>query len=335
MFKNINLKLLLVTTLTLSLIKLDIPLSRTTSQTSWVNIGSQVEARRSGGRSSGGSFSRSSSHSSSSSSSSSSGSTSHDHSRRTHGSHTEIEIEMGDDDHYAPAGTSNNAGAMLFVNIILLSLMALILFAVIYSIFKSLAATPKGTRKADNQIVTLTKLQVALLAKATGVQSELSELIVRVDPNSKQGLWELLQESVLVLLRHSEDWSHGLATSKSMKIDQAEADFNQLSLKERSKLCAETLTNINGKIEHQDIKLAADESAAYIIVTLLLGTADTRPLFKQIHSIEELKQALERLANVPPDYLMKLELIWSPQEESDSLTYEEFISHYTDMMQLV
>ncbi len=34
------------------------------------------------------------------------------------------------------------------------------------------------------------------------------------------------------------------------------------------------------------------------------------------------------------DYLMMFELIWSPQVETDSLTYDELLTEYTNMAQI-
>jgi uncharacterized membrane protein len=49
---------------------------------------------------------------------------------------------------------------------------------------------------------------------------------------------------------------------------------------------------------------------------------------------ETLKEALEKVASVRPDYLMTFELLWSPQVEADSLTYDELLTEYTDMLQI-
>lgn len=43
------------------------------------------------------------------------------------------------------------------------------------------------------------------------------------------------------------------------------------------------------------------------VVTLLVGTADDKPLFKDVRSAQALKEALERVASVPSDYLMTFE----------------------------
>jgi uncharacterized membrane protein len=188
----------------------------------------------------------------------------------------------------------------------------------------------------DNDLVTVSQVQVALLAQTKGLQSQLSELTRQADTSTPEGLLELLQESALLLLRNPENWSHVLASSQSVSMDKAEQLFNQLSLQKRSNFTAETLTNVGGTIKQKEAVIPGleEDPAAYIVVTLLVGTAHDQPLFEKVRSPEALKDALEKVASVPSDYLLKFELLWSPQVEEDSLTYDELLTEYTDMVQI-
>ena len=78
-----------------------------------------------------------------------------------------------------------------------------------------------------------------------------------------------------------------------------------------------------------------EDIASYIVVTLIIGTAHDRPLWDKITTIDELQKALESLASIRQDYLMVFELLWSPQSEEDSLTNDELLLEYTDMIQLI
>lgn len=40
------------------------------------------------------------------------------------------------------------------------------------------------------------------------------------------------------------------------------------------------------------------------------------------------------MASIRSDYLMVFELLWSPQTETDSLTYDELLTEYTEMVQI-
>jgi uncharacterized membrane protein len=189
----------------------------------------------------------------------------------------------------------------------------------------------------ENDIVTVSKLQVALHSSARSLQSELSELTLQADTESTQGLKKLLEASALALLRNSENWTHVLGSSQTISSrEEAETVFSRLSIEERSKFSTETLTNIDGEIQQRSLvePTPNKEPGAYIVVTLLIGTADDRPLFGEIDSEQAMKAALKEVASMNSDYLMVFELLWSPQVETDTLTQEELATEYADLIAL-
>lgn len=187
----------------------------------------------------------------------------------------------------------------------------------------------------DNDIVTISKLQAALKSSALSLQSELSELTLEADTETAQGLRKLLEEAALALLRNAESWTHVLGSSQTIdRREEAEIVFNRFSIEERSKFSAETLTNVDGKIRQREV-IETDrnvETPAYIVVTLLIGTADDRPLFSQIDSAQAMEEALKKVASMRSDYLMVFELLWSPQVETDTLTEAELATEYADLV---
>ncbi|MBD1917209.1 MULTISPECIES: DUF1517 domain-containing protein [Cyanophyceae] len=184
-----------------------------------------------------------------------------------------------------------------------------------------------------NDVVTITQLQVALLSQARDLQTELETIAARSDIDTKPGLNQLLQETVLALLRSPEYWSHAKLTGQTVR-SRAHASqvFEQLSVTERSKFSRETLVNVGGQVSRQTYQPKADaDPAAYIVVTLIVGTADDQPLLTQpIHSASDLQAALRRL----PDYLLVYELLWAPQAASDSLSYDQMLAAYPDLTQI-
>jgi uncharacterized membrane protein len=201
---------------------------------------------------------------------------------------------------------------------------------------------PKLTRRAAaspeqeiaNNIFTVTKLQVALYASARELQSQLSELALTVNTDEPEGLLRLLQEAALALLRHPEYWTHVGASSRTApNALEAERLLNELSIATRSQLSVESLVNVGGRSHRSALKPVdeTEEPAAYIVVTLLVGTAHDQPLFDQIQTSAELQGTLERMAALPPEYLMTVEVVWSPQDASDSLTEEELLTEYSDL----
>ena len=317
---------------------------------SWLTVQTSAQARSSGGRSGGGSFRGGSSSGSSSGSKSKKPSSTpnrsydnspsypRDNSPRYHNNSSRSESN------YSHVRSHNNGGKLFSILVLLIffGVGALILFTVISYSLKSTSGTGNGgnnnrfsNREINNDIVTISQLQIALLASATDVQSGLTELTLRLDTSTEEGLRQLLQESILILLRNSEYWTHHINSSQKLHIDQAEAKFDSLSLEQRSKLSSETLSNIEGNIKEKSVISPDDESAMYIVVTLLVGTAHDKPLFEDIRTPDDLKEALNSLGSMPSDYLLKFELMWSPQTENDSLTYDEFISEYSNMIDLI
>lgn len=283
---------------------------------------SPAYAKRSGGRSGGGSFRSSGSRRSSSSRSNGSNSGS--------GSRTYYHHTTYGGSYYGFGSTSSAFAWGIFW--IIFTLFTLVLVAVFLSRL-SQQKSSKREREIDNKIVTVSQIQVALLAQARSIQSQLSAISLSIDPNTSEGLSQLLQESALALLRSPENWQYVLTSSQKCDRDRAEAIFNQLSIQQRSKFSAETLVNVAGRLSKQE-PVASSDAAEYIVVTLLIGTAHDKPLFDTVRTIEALKQALETIAAIDPEYLLKFELLWTPQAETDSMTYVELLSEYADMVPL-
>lgn len=192
-------------------------------------------------------------------------------------------------------------------------------------------------KEIDNNKVTVSKIQVALSGNAFGIQQDLSELSMTANTETSEGLLKLMRDASLIVVRNSEAWTHVLSSSVSMNIDKAESAFDSLSLVERSKYSSETLSNVDGDIRRlkKQFNNNQDNFAEYVVVTLIFGTVDDKPLFEKINTKEQLEAVLLKLAAMREDYLIKFELLWSPQTEGIYLTDEELLMQYTDMIPLV
>ena len=242
------------------------------------------------------------------------------------------------------SGQSSGLGK-LFITLIILLLIGVPTFIVLFLVFKAISNRNSSNgdrtdreinRERDNSKVTVSQLQVALSPQAEGLQQELSTLSLRVNTNTDQGLVELMRESVLILLRHDRAWTHVLANSNSWHISHAEEAFNKISVIERSKFSSESLSNVDGKIQTTEtVYYDGEDFPAYVVVTLIFGTADDNPLFGKIHTETQLKEVLLKLASMREDYLMKFELLWTPQQEDEYLTDDELLMEYTNMIKLV
>jgi uncharacterized membrane protein len=187
-----------------------------------------------------------------------------------------------------------------------------------------------------NPKVSVGRLQVGLLASARELQYELDELAQQANTDSPQGRAQVLQESTLALLRHPEYWVYGAAQSQQIALDAAEARFNQLSLAERSKFAAETLSNYQGQLrqgkaaEGDGALVESQDPGEYIIVTLLVGVQGKLELPK-INNSDDLRQALRQMGGVSSDRLLAIEVLWTPQAEGDTLTSDDVLAEYPDL----
>jgi uncharacterized membrane protein len=196
----------------------------------------------------------------------------------------------------------------------------------------------------DNPSVSVTKLQVGLLAGARSLQGELNRIAETADTNTSNGRAQILQESSLALLRHPEYWVYAGGTSKQAGLNSAEAEFNRLSLGERSKFTEETLSNVNNQLKAVAVKDALPSTGEltnpttlinsgpgeYIIVTLLAATLGKFQL-PAINNTEDLRQCLRQIGSMSGDKLLAIEVLWTPQAEGDTLTADDLLAEYADL----
>jgi len=210
--------------------------------------------------------------------------------------------------------------------------------------FRRVGGGEEEVAYSSNPSVSVTRLQVGLLAQARGLQTELNQIAETADTNSPQGRAEVLQEVSLALLRHPEYWVYAGGGTQQAKLNSAESQFNRLSLAERSKFSEETLSNVNNQLKEalrkdalpaageldNPTRLIAEGPGEYIIVTLLAATLGKFEI-PTINSADDLRQALRQIGGMPSEQLLAIEVLWTPQSESDTLTSDDVLAEYPDL----
>ncbi len=201
------------------------------------------------------------------------------------------------------------------------------------------------TEVGSNPNVSVTNLQVGLLASARGLQNELNHIAETADTNSPEGRAEVLQEASLALLRHPEYWIYAGTGTQQARLNAAEAQFNRLSIAERSKFSEETLTNVSNQLKagtpkdalpavgdelDNPTKLITEGPGEYIIVTLLAATLGKFQL-PEVNSADDLRQALRVMGSIPGEQLLAMEVLWTPQASGDTLTSDDILAEYPDL----
>ena len=200
---------------------------------------------------------------------------------------------------------------------------------------------------SSNPAVSVTRLQVGLLAEGRGLQADLNQIAETADTNSAAGRAEVLQETSLALLRHPEYWVYAGSETQQARLASAEAQFNRLTLAERSKFSEETLSNINNQLKaatpkaalpaahkgeqlDNPTRLITEGPGEYIIVTLLAATLGNFQL-PAINNADDLRQVLRQIGGIPSDKLLAIEVLWTPQAEGDTLTSDDLVAEYSDL----
>ncbi len=225
-------------------------------------------------------------------------------------------------------------------------LFGLLVFLMIASfLFQSFRRAQGGDElgySTPNPTVSVTKLQVGLLANARALQADLNKLAIKADTSSSEGLADVLQETSLALLRHPEYWVYAGASTQSSRLALAEAEFNRMALTERSKFTGETLSNVNNQLRQTEPKAvltgaggelvaaATGQPGEYIVVTILAAVEGDFKL-PAITNDADLRQALQQLGGVPSDRLLALEVLWTPQAEGDVLSSEDMLVQYSGL----
>ncbi|MBD2299780.1 DUF1517 domain-containing protein [Nostoc sp. FACHB-87] len=196
----------------------------------------------------------------------------------------------------------------------------------------------------SNPNVSVTRLQVGLLAQARDLQPALNKIAELADTNSPEGRAAVVQETSLALLRHPEYWVYGGGGTQQAKLNSAESQFNRLALAERSKFSEETLSNVNNQLKaalakealpasdelDNPTRLFTEGPGEYIIVTLLAATLGKFEI-PAINSADDLRQALRQMGSIPGEQLLAIEVLWTPQAEGDTLTSDDLFAEYPDL----
>ncbi|XP_015875464.3 uncharacterized protein LOC107412253 [Ziziphus jujuba] len=189
--------------------------------------------------------------------------------------------------------------------------------------------------RSDGSVLTATektsvlKLQVGLLGMARVLQRDLNRIADAADTSSPEGLSYVLTETTLALLRHPDYCISGYsAVDLKRSMEDGEKRFNQLSIEERGKFDEETLVNVNNiKKQSTSSQRASGFSNEYIVITILVAAEGVHKL-PAINGSGDLKEALQKLGSIPSGRILAVEVLWTPQNENDSLSERELLEDY-------
>ncbi|KAK3173998.1 hypothetical protein Dsin_032779 [Dipteronia sinensis] len=202
-------------------------------------------------------------------------------------------------------------------------------FAAFVLVSGFLSDRSEGSVLTATEKTSVIKLQVGLLGMARSLQSDLNRIAEVADTSTPVGLTYILTETTLALLRHPDYCISGYSfVDVKRSLEDGEKRFNQLSIEERGKFDEETLVNVNNiRRQSTTSKRASGFSNEYIVITILVA-ADGVHKLPSINGSGELKEALQKLGSIPSSKIMAVEVLWTPQNENDTLSERELLEDY-------
>ncbi|CAI5464804.1 unnamed protein product [Closterium sp. Yama58-4] len=213
--------------------------------------------------------------------------------------------------------------------------LAIAVYFIAQTVMGFLADSAEEEVWAETQRSSVVRLQVGLLGTARKLQRDLDQMASRADTGSQEGLHSILQETVLALLRNPDYCIYGFSSSETANDSYGgEAAFNRLSMGERSKFKEETLVNV-GDVRKRSEREPSEQrmNSEYIVVTILAATEGTFVL-PEVKSNADLREALTVLGSIPADELQAVEVLWTPQNEEDTLTTRDMLEDYPSLRPL-
>ncbi|XP_024366778.1 FLUCTUATING-LIGHT-ACCLIMATION protein 1, chloroplastic [Physcomitrium patens] len=186
-----------------------------------------------------------------------------------------------------------------------------------------------GSLLNGSQKVSVLKLQVGLLGMGRTLQRDLDRIAGQADTITAEGLHYVLTETCLALLRHPDYCISGFTSHDiNRSISMAEERFNSYSLEERGKFDEETLVNVSNLRKRMMGAPKADRfNNEYIVVTILVA-AEGEYKLPAINGNADLKAALRKLGSISADSIQAVEVLWTPQDENDTLSERELLRDY-------
>ncbi|WIA35756.1 hypothetical protein OEZ86_004152 [Tetradesmus obliquus] len=190
--------------------------------------------------------------------------------------------------------------------------------------------------RQEDPDLTVAKLQVGVFGQVEKFQRELDRIASLLDSDDEEAMGELVHDVVVFLSRNLEYCSYGASSLfLTDDFDELEQKYNQASINERAKFKEETLSNVGGRVLTTSLKESGADVGLdkWLCVTLIMA-AEAEVKLPKIRSLADLQQSLSLLGSLPPDAIVAVELLWTPQESGDSYSKDELLRDYPKLANL-
>ena len=208
------------------------------------------------------------------------------------------------------------------------------------------ASTTLDTKVSSSALgrgVTVAQLNVALEIPNRDDENSLLSILDRLAQtartDSRVGLQNLTSQVALEILRRKASIVLAHAESQKFKsIEPAQRNFTVRVVQERAKFEQETAISQYGGVNYSSESSTTSSSssssssgkATVAVVTLVIAIDGDCTTLPAIRSMANVEQALQRIATDAKisDCLQSAEILWTPQDRSETLTLQDVIADY-------
>lgn len=204
------------------------------------------------------------------------------------------------------------------------------------SVWQSAIYSDDDDNVVSNRNCAVVTVKLGLLASAVEVRDKLDKLAQVADTSTPTGLARVLNETAVALLRNKDYWICG-ATDIDVVRGSGETRFNEVSVRERSKIREETLSNVGGLRMNNTPKVSTPDTPEEFVVVTVLVAADSALASKiprRIDQVSDLRSAVSALGAVSRNELQAVEIVWAPQQREDTLTRAEMLLDHPELTQV-
>eukprot|EP00574_Skeletonema_japonicum_P004841 CAMPEP_0201727134 /NCGR_PEP_ID=MMETSP0593-20130828/11289_1 /ASSEMBLY_ACC=CAM_ASM_000672 /TAXON_ID=267983 /ORGANISM="Skeletonema japonicum, Strain CCMP2506" /LENGTH=427 /DNA_ID=CAMNT_0048218825 /DNA_START=192 /DNA_END=1475 /DNA_ORIENTATION=+ len=259
---------------------------------------------------------------------------------------------------YSPYYYGNPGGVVVsrgpgFGSVLIFVVFALVAFSALgnitSSIGDSIGSSTVGSNVQSSVLgsgVSAVEISVALNVpdrdSPNSILTSMKRLSQTARTDSRVGLQNLTSQVALELLRRKEDIIAASTSGHNFKEEsKAQREFNNMSIRERSKFQRETVSNYGG-VDYSttgELKKRVNEyspKATVAVVTLVLlidGDSTSKTLSKRVNSIRDVEEALRRVAadSKADKCLRGAEILWTPEERDETLTMRDVLADYSSL----
>lgn len=204
--------------------------------------------------------------------------------------------------------------------------------------FSSWTDAPTSVLGSGTSVVQISvALDVPNRDDRNSILSVLDRLAQTAKTDSRVGIQNLTSQVALELLRRKSSIVSASTRYKHFNSrEQAQRDFNNLSVKERGKFESENTSNYGG-VDYGSSRSNAlgptNSQATVAVVTLMLAIDGDSTKVPSISSIGDVEEALRKIAADAKidDCLQSAEILWTPEDRAETLTLREVVADYPEL----